>query len=263
MSDFIFLSDYPEYMEIKTGDIIFISSDARKMMWDAVSNGQKADLNDFIDALLAAVGDSGTVIFPTYNWDFCSGFTFDIINSPCQTGSLGSVALKRGDFRRTKHPIYSFAVKGSMADELLAMNNRDAFGEDSPFAYFRNNSVINYIIDVTLQHCFTFAHYVEEQSAMVSYRYIKNFTAGYIDKDGCYSNQTYSMYVRDLEFDVVTTIDPIEEDFIREGIENVFSVNSSNIKKINLNGAYDLIMKDIIENRSRKICKYKGQDEVL
>ncbi len=263
MSDYVSLCDYPKYMEVHKGEIIFISSDSRKLMWDAAVNRKSTDLNVFIDALVDAVGETGTVVFPVYNWDFCRGETFDIRRSPCQTGILGTIALKRGDFIRTRHPIYSFAVKGYYADTLLAMNNRDSFGDDSPFAFFNCHQAINYIIDVSLQHCFTFAHYVEQHSDKVKYRYIKNFTAGYIDNDGNTSNETYSMYVRDLSLNVETTIDPIEHDFIQEGVEKKFSINSSEVKKINLAGAYKIIMNDIVENRSRKICKYKGQEDLL
>ena len=31
-----------------------------------------------IDVLLEAVGPTGTIVFPTYNWDFCRGKGFDI-----------------------------------------------------------------------------------------------------------------------------------------------------------------------------------------
>ena len=261
MSDYITLKDYAKHMKIEAGDIVMISSDARKMMWDAVSNKEKANMNDFIDGLLEAVGEKGTVIFPTYNWDFCGGTTFDLNNTPCKTGAIGTAALKREDFARTKHPIYSFAVKGYHAKELLDMDNKDSFGQDSPFAFFKEHKVKNYIIDVSLQNCFTFAHYVEEWSGVVKHRYVKDFTAGYIDGDGVESVRTYSMFVRDLDLDVRTTIDPIEEDLISAGAEEVIQINSSEIKKIDLAGAYDIILKDIVENRSRKICTYIGQED--
>ena len=261
MAEYITLGKYAELMKIKKGDTIFISHDARKMMWDAVSNHQKADLNQLIDGLIKSVGEEGTVIFPTYNWDFCGGKTFDIRNTPCKTGALGIEALKRNDFIRTKHPIYSFAVHGCFAEELANMDNKDSFGLDSPFAFFKNNNVTNYIIDVSLQHCFTFVHFVEEQSGFVKHRYIKDFTAGYIDETGKESERTYSMFVRDLDMDVETTIDPIESDFISNGAEEIIRINSSEIKRIEMAKTYDIMLNDIKENRSRKLCAYKGQED--
>ena len=56
MNNYIALNDYARFMEIEPGDIIFISSDARKLMWDALSNQSSTDLNQFIDGLIEAVG---------------------------------------------------------------------------------------------------------------------------------------------------------------------------------------------------------------
>jgi len=261
MSEYISLDMYAKKMNIYKGDTIFVSNDTRKMMWDAMRNNANSDMNIFIDGLIEAVGEEGTVIFPTYNWDFCKGKEFDIRNTPCKTGILGKVALQRNDFYRTKHPIYSFAVHGYYADKLLAMNNKDSFGLDSPFAFLKEHNVINYIIDVSLKDCFTFVHFAEEHSGYVKHRYVKNFSASYIDEFGKKSNRTYSMFVRDLDLNVETTIDPIEEDFIKNGVEEKISINSSYIKRIEMAKAYDILLKDIIENKSRKLCRYKGQEE--
>lgn len=259
MTEYIDLKNYAKHMNIKKNDIVFISSDVRKIVWDAIVNKKSYNLNDFIDGIISAVGEKGSVIFPTFNWDFCNGTLFDIRSSPCKTGALGTIALNRSDFIRTKHPIYSFAVYGNASKLLKAMDNIDSFGIDSPFAFFKNYNVKNYIIDVTLERCFTFAHFVEEHSGVVKYRYIKNFTAGYIDEQGYKSERTYSMFVRDLDLDVVTTIDPIEEDLIKCKSEEKFTINSSEIKMIYLGYAYDVLLNDIVNNRSRKLCNYKGQ----
>ena len=37
--------------------------------------------NKFINLIIKEIGINGTLIFPTYNWDFCRGKTFDIKNS--------------------------------------------------------------------------------------------------------------------------------------------------------------------------------------
>ena len=259
---YIKLRDYASQMGIKKGDIVFVSSDSKLMLFEAMQNGQKPELNDFIDGLIEQVGDSGTVIFPTYNWDFCGGVAFDYKNTESKTGSIGSIALKRGDFKRTKHPIYSFAVYGKYQKELCEMENIDSFGLDSPFAFFKEKNVKNYIIDVSLCHCFTFTHFVEEHSGQVNYRFIKDFTSDYFDENGECSTRTYSMFVRYLDKDVITTIDPIEKDLKEANIEREIRVNSSFIKEIYLGEAYDVLLDDILNNRSRKLCTYNGQDEM-
>ncbi len=258
-TDYIKLKDYPDYLDIKKDSIVLINSDARKMIWDAVSNRSDRDLNIFIDSIIEKIGDKGTLIFPTYNWDFCKGIAFDINETQCRTGALGQLALKRSDFRRTKHPIYSFAVCGYYRDYLCSLENTDSFGKDSPFAFFRDKGCWNYIIDVSLKNCFTYVHYVEQSSELVTYRYIKQFNAPYSDGEKSYTSKNYSMFVRDLSLDVRNTIDPLEGDLLQAGAEEIVNINSSSIKIVDLKLAYDVIYNDIKYNSSKKICTYKGQ----
>ena len=260
MTKYIPLHDYAKAMGVQKGDVVFISSDSKIMLMDAMMNRVPIDLNPFIDGLIEAVGEEGTILFPTYNWDFCSGKTFDYINTPCMTGSLGITALQRKDFIRTRHPIYSFAVYGRDKDYLLSMNNTDSFGLDSPFNYLKEKNTVNYVIDVSLMHSFTFVHFAEEHSGAVKHRYIKNFTAGYVDGNGKCETKTYSMFVRDLDMDVQTLIDPIEEDFVARGAARRFTVNHSSILRVELGKAYPILIDDIINNNSRKLCSFKGQN---
>lgn len=260
MSAYIPLKDYAKHLDIHLGDTIFISSDVIRPLADARLNRQKANINNLLDGFIEAVGPDGTIILPTYNWDFCKGQTFDYYKTPGMTGSLGKAALKRSDFKRTRHPIYSFAVYGKYQDLLCNMDNKDSFGMDSPFAFLHEHKVTNYIIDVTPNHCFTFAHFVEEQSGVVKHRYIKDFTADYIDENGNKEKRTYSMFVRDLDLDVCSCFDPMEQDLLDNGIEKITHINSSAIRIIDMARAYERIMLDIVSNRSRKLCTYKGQE---
>ena len=251
--------DYPKYMNLKSGDVIFINSDLRKVFCDMHVNRRKIDLNAFIDGLIDQVGPDGTIIFPTYNWDFCNGIAFDINKTPSKTGSLGQYSLKRTDFRRTAHPIYSFSVYGRYQDLFCSMNNTESFGEDSPFAALKKLKCKNYMIDVTLKGCFTYMHYAEQASGVVHYRYHKNFTADYTDSENHTSKRTYSMFVRDLDLDVFNTVDPIEKDFIDDGAEDIIRINSSVIRVVYLDKALDILLNDIKNNSSKNLCRYKGQ----
>ncbi|MGN0902577.1 MAG: AAC(3) family N-acetyltransferase, partial [Succinivibrio sp.] len=254
MTDFIPLKEYGQHLELKKGDFIFVSSDTRRMLLDALRHKSSADLNDLIDGLLEAVGSDGTVVFPCYNWDFCKGLRFDYKNTPCKTGTIGTVALSRSDFVRTKHPIYSFAVAGRYRNELLALENTSSFGNNSPFAFFHQHQAVNIMFDISLKGCFTYIHYVQEQSGDTSNRYLKNFTSEYTDERGVTSTRTYSMFVRKLELDVVNTVDPLEDDFKKAGCISYLHINSSNVKKVDLAKCYDVVLNDIRFNRSRKIC---------
>ena len=238
-----------------------VSSDIVRLFFSAMKNDEKPNVGGFLNSLIEKVGHSGTLIIPTFNWDFCSGKVFDYHNTPSKTGSLGTIALRDKRFLRTQHPIYSFAVYGQDQKLLFGMNNKSAYGNDSPFAYMDQIKAKNLIIDVELTNCFTFVHYVEQSSGTIKYRYLKNFSAPYIDNNGDTTVRKYSLLVRDLELDVVTDFRPIEEELKDRGAIQEETINGVPIKMVNLHACVPPILNDITNNNSRKICQYKGQNE--
>jgi aminoglycoside 3-N-acetyltransferase len=260
MSDYIKLKDIIKQFPFKKGDNIFLTSDVKQLLYSCMEHNDDTDLNVFIDSIIEVIGEEGTLVIPTFNWGFCKGQPFDYYKTPCKTGSLGKIALKRDDFKRTKHPIYSFAVWGKGQAELCAMNNKSSFGADSPFTYVTKHHFQNLFVDKDCQHSFVYVHYVEEQVG-ISYRYLKDFTADYTDEFGVTKQATYSMNVRDLDLDVFITIYPLEEDFVKAGVSKRYKVNDIDYKVIDLAGAYPIIADDIKHNRSRKVSTYIGQDD--
>ena len=95
-------------LDIKKNDKILVSSDILPFLVN--SNISPKELaNQIIDELINIVGKKGTILFPTYNWDFCKGKVFDYNKTTSSSGALGNVALRRAEFSRTINPIYSFA----------------------------------------------------------------------------------------------------------------------------------------------------------
>lgn len=263
MSEYIKLKQLANYLHIDRGDNLFVTSDVKQLLYNLTYKEDDTDLNILIDGMTDIIGEEGTLVFPTFNWDFCKGVPFDIKKTPCKTGTLGKLALKRNDFRRTKHPIYSFAVWGKGTDEMCAMENKSSFGYGSPFTYMIEHHFKNLFIDKDLGHSFVFVHYVEEQVGNIPYRYLKDFTADYTDENGKVSKKTFAMNVRDLDLDVTNRIDVFEDEFIEAGVMEKFSVNDIDYKMIDLHGAFPIIAEDIRHNRSRKVCSYIGQDDTV
>ena len=260
MDNYVRLIDIPAQLGLKKGDNVFVTSDVKTLLYSLVEHGDETDLNILIDGIIDIIGEEGTLVFPTFNWEFCKGIRYDHYKTKCKTGSLGTLALKRDDFKRTKHPIYSFAVHGKGMEEMCAMDNKSSFGADSPFTYMLEHDFINLFIDKDLEHSFVFVHYVEEQNGPVSYRYLKDFTAEYTDAEGNTSTKTYSMNVRDLDLDVTNRIYLYEPDFLEKGVMKQFYINDIEYKTISLKGAYPIIADDVINNHSYKLCSYIGQD---
>lgn len=113
------------------GSILYIVSGVTKIVKTAQNDlgaksigGRDTFLYELIDMLQQLVGEEGTLLFPVFNWDFCKGETFDYKKTQGKVGDLNNFVLNnRGDFKRTRHAIYSFMVWGKDQNMLRAMDN--------------------------------------------------------------------------------------------------------------------------------------------
>ncbi|MBO4904366.1 MAG: DUF4910 domain-containing protein [Lachnospiraceae bacterium] len=262
MSEYIKLRDLAAHLGLKRGDRVYVTSDVKGLLYEIMHHYDETDLNILIDGIIDIIGNEGTLAFPTFNWSFCGGEPFDYYKTPAKTGSLCKIAMERSDFKRTRHPIYSFAVWGKDTDELCALDNKSSFGDDSPFAYMVEHGYRNLFIDKDLEHSFVFVHYAEQSVGHLhdNYRYLKDFTADYTDENGVTTRRTYDMNVRALDKDVTNVIYAFEDEFIEKGIMKRFYLNGLEFKIIELAQSHPILQEDVRHNRSRRICSYIGQD---
>ena len=176
--------DVVEAMPFEKGDSILVASDVSEFLMAAFLEGKHFDLDHLIDLIQEKLTSDGTLLFPTYNWKFCSGKVFDYHKTKSRTGALSQKALKRPDFVRTTHPLYSFAVWGKDAEYLHSLLNINSFVGGTPFEYLNDTKQSKMLMLDVDSRCFTFQHYVEER-VHAPYRYLKKFTAPYIDENGC------------------------------------------------------------------------------
>ena len=210
-------------IDINEGEILYIASDITKLLLHFRKYKKPFNPNELIEYFLNRIGKTGTLLFPTFTWDFCIGKEYDIRSDKSETGSLSKVALQRSDFRRTKHPIYSFAVSGKDREKLLSLDDQSGWGPNSLFAYFHKSGAKNLFIGIDYKNGFTFDHYFEEKIG-VDYRYFKYFESDYIDYSGIKSRKKYKMYVRDLDKNIVTSISPKLDDELlkkKKDIQNI------------------------------------------
>lgn len=243
--NYISYRDIISHIDIKGGDIVNVSSDILKLICVCRENDEAFDANIFIDAIIRKIGNSGTLLFPTYNWGFCKGGVFDYRNTLSQVGALSNAALKREDFKRTRHPIYSFAVWGHDRDYLCDLNNISAFGADSPFAYLYHRGAKNLFIGLDYKDGLAFVHYAEE-TAGVDYRYFKDFRGPYIDKTGIKKDLTFRMYVRNPRLCAETVISPqLDDILLNKGYYSRYTINGIYFVLIDLRGIGYIIEHDI------------------
>ena len=258
MSDYISYKKIPSVLKIEKGDVILLTSDITDLFLQCQENGDIMDVNILLDNFQEAIGEEGTLLVPTYNWGFCQGKAFDYKKTPSKTGAIGNAALRRKDFTRTKHPIYSFAVWGKDAVKLAAMDNIESFGPDSPFAYLEQVNAKNVFIGASLRNSFTYIHYIEQKLG-AKYRYSKKFKSHYIDQNKVDTVKEYAMYVRDLDLGVVCAPDPFVDTLYANHIVQHGHINGVPYEVIRFNDVTPFIQEDILHNKSKNLCRYHGQ----
>lgn len=98
---------------IERGDSILVHSSLSSLGW--VEGGAEA----VVEALIAAVGPDGTVLFPTLtgspNDSPARPPEFDARSTPCWTGAIPEAARNRPDAVRSLHPTHSVVAIGRLA----------------------------------------------------------------------------------------------------------------------------------------------------
>ena len=117
---------------IKQGDDILLHSSFRSL------GGVEGGIQTLIEALLASVGDRGTLLFPCLSWKSVNeenGYTFDVLNTPCCVGAIPEFFRHYDGVERSVHPTHSVCALGKRMHEYLDDHILDdgPVGENSPF----------------------------------------------------------------------------------------------------------------------------------
>ena len=254
------LDTFIEKLYIEENSILLLTENSLTLLMAMKQIGEMSQYNIdelfdiLLDKLIKKLGDKGTLLIQTFDWRFCNNKIYDIRKSKSRTSFLGNIALKRDNFIRTKHPIYSFAVTGKYKNELANLDNKGSFDKNSPFYFLYEKKAKMMIIDISLQESFTFAHCVEEIE-QVHYRYNKSFTSKYIDELGIENLKTYDMYVRNLNNNVLPYLEPLENLFTKYGAMKKYMMNELVIREVDLYKAYHIIEDDIRNNDAKSLYK--------
>jgi aminoglycoside 3-N-acetyltransferase len=251
-----------ESLKVKKGERIWLSSEIIKLALVFRKEGVKFDADRLFDAFKDALGEEGTLIVPTFCFDFSNNGVYDYKNSGCTTGALGNCALKREDFKRTKHPLHSFAVWGKDQKLLCEMDNKHAFGEDSPFEYCRANNVRQIMLGTDYVHGMTFVHYAETR-CHVPYRFAKSFTGEYITSARVSETRTYDYAARRLDVGTSEEFNRIGAILEEKGIARKLEFKGIVSYEAYLRDAYPVICEDILHNQCRNIYDFTVSREEL
>lgn len=247
---------------IKSGDIVYLSSDILSLAWTAKANGECFGIDGLIDSFQKEITPEGTLLIPSFHFDFSNYGIYDYRKTPSATGALGNAALRREDFMRTAHPMHSFCVWGKDKGMLCGMQNLNSFGADSPFAYMYENNAVQVMLGTDYQRSMTFVHYVENMAG-VPYRFYKEFTGAYVDRNGMETIRTYQYPARNLELGSVEKFNRIGKKLEEAGIAKSYEINGILVRKVPLAESYPLIYRDAKHNMCRNLYDFNIDREFI
>lgn len=193
---------------IQKGDVALVQSDATAVM----SLGSFESWEDALDLLTSCffevLGPTGTLIVPTFNWDFCSGKAFDYEASPSQVGIFSNHVLFHCNSVRSMNPILSFASIGPHTQMLFKDLGNSCYGKNSVYQRLHAIDATFTFFNIYMRQA-NFVHYIEQKKD-VDYRVIKKFT-GQLRQSGREWEDTYDLYVRKDALKVSTDLRRFEK----------------------------------------------------
>ncbi len=232
------------------GDVLLVHSSLKRTFERYAAHEEKLSPQIILESFLDAVGESGTLLLPLFNFDFAKGIPFDIRRTPSQMGALSEAGRLHPQAVRTGHPIYSFAVIGAKADKFKDVDNYSGYAADSPFGILRELDGKSASLNMPEGKAMTFFHHAEQMNN-VPYRYHEEFTGEYTDENGKTEIRTYGLLVRDLEKGVITDAEPIEKLMWEKGLYDGYLHNEgSGLKTILANKMFDFASDIITSGRA-------------
>lgn len=166
--------------------------------------------------LLDSLGPEGTLVVPTFNFDFAKGKSYDRQRTPSRgMGTLSEYVRMMPGSMRSPHPLQSVAAVGRRATEICERDTPSPFEPGSAWATLVDLNARVLLLGTVMQYATVF--HVPEQAVGVPYRYWKDFTAPYVDQ-GVTQERTYRLYVRDLDLDPYLELARLEKALRARGV---------------------------------------------
>lgn len=216
---------------VEAGDVLLVHSSYKSF------GGVEGGPQTVVDALLEALGPEGTLIMPTFNFDFTKGQPWDVRSTPSQMGVLTEIVRQDPRAKRVFHPIYSFAVIGKHAEYLGSLRYKSSYERHSVFGKLRDLDGKIMVIGLSYTNSMTFFHHIEQMEG-VDYRFLKQFTGQVTDWDGRTWTDTYEMLVRDIDKGVITEVNPMGELMEKAGIVKIRRIGEADVKLMKANEVY-------------------------
>ncbi len=133
-----------------------------------------------LQAIINRIGPGGTIICPTFSFNFIKTKVFNTLKSKSDLGYFENFFLNQKRIVRSQHPIYSIAVWGKNK-KIINPCGKFSFGSNSPFSNFINYNVKFLNIGIKWIDTCTYLHHLEHLNG-INHRFYKPTTGKIIYK---------------------------------------------------------------------------------
>ena len=204
---------FKEYFKnggVEKNDKILLHSNLSELFKISKKEGFTFDAENLLDFITEYIGPNGTLILPSFNFDFCSKGYYSFKETVSKMGVLTEIARVKAGKNKTWHPVYPFTIFGKIPEKELSKKDYSALGKDSIFNWLVENEGKIAIMNLDDQNSMTFYHHVEEIYE-ANWRIKKIFPGKYKDFLNKEKDIKAIIYVRDITRGVVTKVDKMEE----------------------------------------------------
>lgn len=234
--------------EIEENDLMLIFSDFYKFFFKKDYNKTLKEAENLIKLLIKK---KKTIVLPTFNLFFPKTKLTSFSKDDITTGYFNRYLIKKYKFKRTKKPMYNYAVIGPQSKKILSLKQSTAWGEDSVIGFLVNSKSLGLGINVESKKFNWLAiHYCEEK-AKVPYRYYKKFN-GY--NSDLKKKVFEKMFVRNLETNKIEDGRKLNLKLIKQKKIKTKKINSFEVSFVNLND-YSLEAEKLLKKNIYSLVK--------
>lgn len=223
---------------VEQGDTLLVHSSYKS--FGEVDGGPQT----VIRALEAALGPDGTLIMPTFNFDFNKGMPWNVRMTPSKMGILTELVRLDPRAKRVFHPFYSFAIVGKHAEMLGNLRYKSSYERNSVFGKLRDLDGKIMVIGLSYTNSMTFFHHIEQMEG-VDYRFLKQFTGEVTDETGNTYTDTFEMLVRDIDKGVITEVNPMGALMEQAGVIKSAKIGEADVKLMKANEVYEFTAREM------------------
>lgn len=249
MTDTEALCEALEDLGLESGDTVVAHS---------ALSGLSCEPETLLDALLAVLGDEGTLVVPTFTPTYrreSPDGVFDLQESPSEVGYFSELVRTRPAATRTVDPTHSFATLGGRAEE---------FGRLHAWSTYDRNNVLGrlhelgaWVLGIGLERfgrSMTFFHYVEQREGVErqgwDYRHEKSFP-GTVVVNGKAFTARHAIHVQNFEKGVTYDFAPLGDVLDEAGLTRRTQAVNKEFVLWNTDEAYDTLAEVIVSEPER------------